>query len=350
MRMNEITLRCHIRPFTREDAADVFKFTSLPEVAINANFLPHRSLSLTQENLERWIVAGDIFAIELKEEGKVFGAISFRADAASPVGWYKIGYTCHPDYQGQGYIGEALRKVMDHLFYDRDVVGIALHIFADNLPSINVAKRAGFDTLGETNRKVRFDGTDVIENIYRITNPEYRKEFGGRWFGEIRSAKHSTAEPSKIITRQAVRAIIRRGNTILLVASSGDDVKFPGGGINDQETPIEALKREVLEETGYFVTQVGRHVGYIEEITVAVEGEEHLFMMRSDYYAAEIEEIQATLKLDDYEAELGFHPVWITLDQAITANRNCAHPKRWTKRDLEILTFLKHQESAVRET
>ena len=51
--------------------------------------------------------------------------------------------------------------------------------------------------------------------------------------------------------REAVRAVIVRGNKILMVHSTNRDYKFPGGGIKKGENRIDALKREVKEETGY---------------------------------------------------------------------------------------------------
>ncbi len=348
--MNEYTLRCRIRHFEREDAADVYAFASLPEVAHYANFLPHRSLAMTQENLRRWKAIGDIFAIELPEEKKVIGAISLRPDLESQFGWIKIGYTCNPLYQGAGYINEALRKVMDHSFYDQELPGIALHIFADNLPSIKVAQKAGFGEYDEANRKVRFDGIETTEFVYRMTNGKYKERFGGRWFGELRDTKNMEAEEMNIIHRAAVRAVIRKGDCFLMVQSQLGDVKFPGGGIETNELPIEALKREVAEETGYKLSPEILHLGYIEEFTDAFESEVQLFAQRSDYYEAEVEDSQVELKLDDYEAELGFHPVWITLDNAIKVNQHCVEPKRWTKRDLKILMMLKQREDKAYAT
>lgn len=343
--MNELTLRCRIRPFQREDAQDVFAFASLPEIAYNANFMPHRNLAQTQEILNKWIAANDIFAIEYIEESIVIGAISFRPDSASPIGWYKLGYTCHPRYQRKGYIREALRKVIDHLFYDLDVPGVAAHVFEDNSPSIQVALKAGFPKDFETYQKTRLDGAEVMVNSYRMTQDDYKRKFGGRWFGEIRSTQYALDASRTIIRRQAVRAVIRKGKALLMIQSSLGDVKFPGGGIENDETPMNALMREVLEETGYTVSSIGKHLGYIEETTDAFEQEQQIFAMRSDYYAVDIHSKQKKLKLDDYEADLGFHPVWIDLDQAIQLNRNCVHPQRWTKRDLKILTFLKHIEN-----
>ena len=65
--------------------------------------------------------------------------------------------------------------------------------------------------------------------------------------------------------------------------------------------------------------------------------------MRSDLYAVTIEEKQDALKLDDYEAELGFHPVWMTFDEALQANMGCPSPKRWTKLYTKILGIMKHE-------
>jgi len=325
------------------DAEHVHAYASLPEVAYAANFLPHRSITITQENIRRWMQVDDIFAVELIEEEKVIGAISFRPDALSPAGWYKIGYTCHPAYQGQGYMTEALRKVMDHLVYDKEVPGVALHIFIDNLPSLRLALRCGFKPSGDQTTKQRFDGKTVVEETFRQTREEYQSRFEGKWLGEIRSSTKRDVQENQIIRQHAVRGIVRRNYKILLIQSSLKDVRFPGGGIDAGESIEEALKREIKEESGYTVDKIARHRGYIEEWTDAFESDEHVFAMRSDFYAVTIKERQDALRLDDYEAQLGFHPVWMTIEEALQANRVCPFPKRWTKRDSKILGWLKHE-------
>lgn len=55
----------------------------------------------------------------------------------------------------------------------------------------------------------------------------------------------------KIIERIAIRAIILDNDQILLMHSNRGDFKFPGGGLEKNESNEECLKREVREETSY---------------------------------------------------------------------------------------------------
>ena len=56
---------------------------------------------------------------------------------------------------------------------------------------------------------------------------------------------------SKVNYREAIRAVILRNNEILLIHTNKEDYKFPGGGVEGQESHSECLIREVAEETGY---------------------------------------------------------------------------------------------------
>jgi len=60
--------------------------------------------------------------------------------------------------------------------------------------------------------------------------------------------------------RPGVYAILLRGDDILVThqAEPDDEFQLPGGGIDPGEQPIAALHREVMEETGWHITDVRR--------------------------------------------------------------------------------------------
>lgn len=72
-------------------------------------------------------------------------------------------------------------------------------------------------------------------------------------------------EDGKRYSRPSVRGIILRGGKVLLVHSQKYGyLKFPGGGIEPGEDHVQALCREVREETGLEVIPDSiREFGYV---------------------------------------------------------------------------------------
>ena len=67
--------------------------------------------------------------------------------------------------------------------------------------------------------------------------------------------------------RAAVRAVVLRGRTLLMVYSPvNGDYKFPGGGVDEYENHEIALKREVAEECGMNLTHILREIGCYHRI------------------------------------------------------------------------------------
>ena len=120
--------------------------------------------------------------------------------------------------------------------------------------------------------------------------------------------------------REAVRAIIIKENKILMVHSKNKDYKLPGGGIKKDEGHMEALKREIVEETGYVCSKINEQVGIVTEKSKDRYVNDRIFKMISYYYVAEVSNIRKPQKLDPYEAKLEFKPEWVDIDDAIMNN------------------------------
>ena len=68
--------------------------------------------------------------------------------------------------------------------------------------------------------------------------------------------------------RAGVYAILMRGERVLLTFQSAPvpELQLPGGGIDAHESPLHALHREVLEETGWGIA-APRRVGVFRRFT-----------------------------------------------------------------------------------
>ncbi|MCL2016025.1 MAG: NUDIX domain-containing protein [Defluviitaleaceae bacterium] len=123
------------------------------------------------------------------------------------------------------------------------------------------------------------------------------------------------------IFRRAARAVIMDGDKILMAhLGKTDEYKFPGGGVAENESAETALKREVLEEVGYNILEIGEKIGEITEYDTAQEGEQFYFKMVSEYYAATVESRQLSQHLEEYEQALQFTPCWVDIETAYRTN------------------------------
>ncbi|GAM12162.1 NUDIX domain-containing protein [Mesobacillus selenatarsenatis] len=154
------------------------------------------------------------------------------------------------------------------------------------------------------------------------------------------------ANVERTIERVAIRAIIMSNNRILLVHSSRGDFKFPGGGLEENESHEECLIREVREETGYIHCTVNDKVGTVTERKMDEYIDNALFEMTSHYYLCELASVEKTAQqLEGYEAELNFTPKWVTLEEAIKQNESLIEryeQNGWLRRETFVLKQLEN--------
>jgi len=147
-----------------------------------------------------------------------------------------------------------------------------------------------------------------------------------------------------ILNRKACRGIILSHGKLLMIKSEKyGEVKFPGGGISENEKYFQALKRELLEETGYLIKSKIRLLGSTLEYAKDFEGLFDIFRQESKYYFCDIHEYQSPLHLDGYELEYGYQPLFISIDDAIKINESIPSDDQipWKERDTMVLKILR---------
>ena len=146
------------------------------------------------------------------------------------------------------------------------------------------------------------------------------------------------------LQRTSVRGVLFRDDRLLLLASRHGDYKFPGGGVEARESIPAALQREFLEECGLPAVEIGLAIGITTEYLRAIEPEYEVFKLTSHYFYCTSDSELGEPELEGYEAELELEPRWVTVSEALAANRAVraggVGVMRWLDREIQVLSHL----------
>lgn len=89
----------------------------------------------------------EFFAVELKPGSKVIGLIALnRIDGETS----NLGYCVHGAYQGNGYAGEAVARILEYARNDLKLRRLVSGTAETNTPSVRLLKSAGFVMTGKS--------------------------------------------------------------------------------------------------------------------------------------------------------------------------------------------------------
>ncbi len=117
-------------------------------------------------------------------------------------------------------------------------------------------------------------------------------------------------------TRQGVYAVIKNDKNEYLIQYYKTPNYFwlPGGGFKSEESEIECLKREIVEETGYTDFEIKEKVG--ELFYDYGEQDNHIGRNRGHVYVVELKsDAQQAVKLEDDEIYDGLEERWIPANE-----------------------------------
>ena len=154
---------------------------------------------------------------------------------------------------------------------------------------------------------------------------------------------------TRTFTRDSARSIIIRDGKIAMIHSlKYDYYKFPGGGIEHGEKPVEAMIRETREEAGLVVIPESvREYGYVHRIQKSDRDDAVCFIQDNYYYLCEAEKDPIPQELDAYEAKESYRLEFIFPGTAIAKNRsvrNSPYNRMMFEREALVLELLQAEE------
>ena len=124
--------------------------------------------------------------------------------------------------------------------------------------------------------------------------------------------------------RHSARSVIIAGGRIAMVRSLAYDYcKFPGGGIEKGESPVEAMIRETREEAGLIVLPESvREYGCVHRVQRSRSDATERFVQDNFYYLCAARDEPVAQRLDAYEARERYTLEYLDPETAIRKNRS----------------------------
>lgn len=139
------TERLILRPWREDDADELYKYASDPDIGLPAGWQPHTSVDNSLEIILNILTAPETYAVCLKTDGKPIGSIGLhRNDLAEADDEYELGYWIGKHFWGQGLIPEASREILRYAFEDLKMSRIWCGYYEGNEKSRRVQEKLGF--------------------------------------------------------------------------------------------------------------------------------------------------------------------------------------------------------------
>ena len=146
------------------------------------------------------------------------------------------------------------------------------------------------------------------------------------------------------VRNSARSIIIHEGRVAMIHSLKYDYYKFPGGGIEGDESPVDALIRETREEAGLIIVpDTVREYGYVHRQQRSDSDETEIFIQDNFYYLCDVERNVVSQDLDGYEASESYTLEYVLPEEAIRKNRsvrNSPYNGMMFEREAKVLELL----------
>ena len=156
---------------------------------------------------------------------------------------------------------------------------------------------------------------------------------------------HDYDDCTHSFVRNSARSIIiRDGKAAMVHSLKYDYYKFPGGGIEQGENPVEAMIRETREEAGLVVIpETVREYGFVHRIQKSTSDPTEAFVQDNFYYLCDAQDAVVSQDLDGYELKENYTLEFVDPGTAIRKNRDVAespYNRMMFEREARVLEML----------
>lgn len=141
------TDRLILRPWLEDDAEELYKYASDPDVGPPAGWPPHTSVDSSREIIRNVLSRQETYAVCLKE-GTPIGSIGLHlnghTDMTERDDECELGYWIGKPFWGQGLIPEASRELLRHAFEQLGMRAVWCGYYDGNEKSRKVQTKLGF--------------------------------------------------------------------------------------------------------------------------------------------------------------------------------------------------------------
>ena len=173
------TERLILRKISKKDIGDIYEYSKDPRTSKFLLWYPHYSVADTKRHVKSILKRykkGSFYdyAIVLKNSGKMIGTCGFTRIVPLD-NKAEIGYVINPEYQGQGFATEAVKRVISFGFEEIGFERIEARYILGNDSSLKLMQKVKMTHEGVIRHGVKAKGKYHDVGICSILSDEYYK-------------------------------------------------------------------------------------------------------------------------------------------------------------------------------
>ena len=173
------TERLILRPWSEEDAEDLYFYAKDDRVGPAAGWQPHTSVENSREIIRTVLSAPESYAMVLKSTGRPVGCAGImmapQGNRDMGEGEAEIGYWIGVPYWGQGLTPEAVRRLIERCFEELNCTALWCAYFDGYEKSRRAMEKCGFRYHHTVEDCPTLLGDSRVEHVCRLAKEEWQE-------------------------------------------------------------------------------------------------------------------------------------------------------------------------------